>query len=413
MRHRVICLLTFALASAAIAAQAPSSQTLRAEAAVRAPLAAQLRATPFTVRNSLSVAAVSLRLAPADGSAEAGPNLLDTPIPPGGTRQLSGLRGQCAHRIEIRFANGRTLRRTQDLCEDPDLHLILHAAARPPAAVIDPPRQQLPPPLPAPAPVIRPAPPATTAPIEALPESGSAPADVTAPATGSAETGAAAALPWCPLVEERLPADECAALAAIPRGTGAFKTPERMRRGESSTVILAISREANSDAPAKAIAGAEGREGRFAPAVGRHIEAKLLAEPGLKVEPDPATPELQDLFAGSEGLWRWTITAEQKGEHQLTLRTRVMTKRPDGSFAPKGQAFSDTRRIAVEVEGVDSLVDGSTEANRAFEALTDSSDGLAKLVGALTALVVAIGGLWLAIRRFGKPSKPDDGADGS
>ena len=186
-----------------------------------------------------------------------------------------------------------------------------------------------------------------------------------------------------------------------------------MRRGESSTVILAISREANSDAPAKAIAGAEGREGRFAPAVGRYIEAKLLAEPGLKVEPDPATPELQDLFAGSEGLWRWTITAEQKGEHQLTLRTRVMTKRPDGSFAPKGQAFSDTRRIAVEVEGVDSLVDGSTEANRAFEALTDSSDGLAKLVGALTALVVAIGGLWLAIRRFGKPSKPDDGADGS
>lgn len=239
-----------------------------------------------------------------------------------------------------------------------------------------------------------------------------------ADAAAAATTDAAAAgdgLEWCAIIEERLPPAECAALAAVPRGAGAFKAPERMKRGDSETVILAISREAGSSAPSEAIASAEGREGTFRPAVGRFIEAKLLPEPGLKVEPDPATPELQDLYAGTEGLWRWTITAETTGEHQLTLRTRVMTRLADGSFAPRGQPFADSRRIAVYVEGADAIADRSKEADKALDALSGTTDNLTKLIGAITALVVAVGGLWLAFRRFGKPRVDDkpEGGDGS
>jgi hypothetical protein len=231
-------------------------------------------------------------------------------------------------------------------------------------------------------------------------------------AAASTATGADG-LAWCAIVEERLPPAECALLSAVPRGTGAFKAPERMKRGDSETVILAISREANSSAPSEAIARAEGREGTFRPAVGRYIEAKLLPEPGLKVEPDPATPELQDLYASTESLWRWTVTAEAAGEHQLTLRTRVMVKLPDGSFAPRGQPFVDSRQIAVYVEGADAIVDGTKEADKAIDALSGTTGNLTKLIGAVTALVVAVGGLWLAFRRFGKPKaddKPDEGA---
>jgi hypothetical protein len=245
-----------------------------------------------------------------------------------------------------------------------------------------------------------------------------APADAAAAATEAAEASTAAAadgLVWCAIVEERLPPAECDVLAAVPRGTGAFKAPERMRRGDSETVILAISREADSSAPSQAIATAEGREGTFRPAVGRYIEAKLLPEPGLKIEPDPATPELQDLYAGTDSLWRWTITAEATGEHQLTLRTRVMTKLPDGSFAPKGRPFVDSRQIAVYVEGADAIVDSSKEADKALDALTGTTDSLTGLIGAITALIVAVGGLWLAFRRFGKPKADDkpDGGNGS
>ncbi len=251
--------------------------------------------------------------------------------------------------------------------------------------------------------------------VEAGAPAGSEPTPVGTEAPATDAAAAPDGQEWCAIVEERLPPAECALLAAVPRGTGAFKTPERMKRGESASVILAISREAGSSAPSEAIASAEGREGTFRPAVGRYIEAKLLPEPGLKVEPDPATPELQDLYAGTEGLWRWTITAEATGEHQLTLRTRVMTKLPDGSFAPRGQPFVDSRRIAVYVEGADAIVDKSKEADKALGALSGTTDNLTKLIGAITALVVAVGGLWLAFRRFGKPKaddKPDEG-DGS
>ncbi|MGL6044290.1 MAG: hypothetical protein ACRC1J_10225 [Sandaracinobacteroides sp.] len=388
-------------------AAAPALDPLVAE---RASPRALLRAPPFILVNEMAVAVTSVQLKSAEDEGPFGPNLLDRPIPPGESRTLAGLRGECAHVVEIGFANGRRTGRRQDLCAQSELRLALQAAARPPSAMPDGMMQKgggwIDSPLP-------PLPPSQTVAAATAPPSPSpspSPAPTIAPVPPAATAAAGDGRVFCAIVEERLPPEDCAALAAVPRGTGAFKTPERMRRGESASVILAISRDAGSSSPSEAIAGAEGREGSFRPAVGRFIEAQLLPEPGLKVEIDPATPGLQDLFAGTDGLWRWTITAEATGEHQLTLRTRVMAKRPDGSFAPRGQPFVSTRQISVTVAGVDAVVDGAGAADKALGALGGTTENLTSLLGALSALIVAAGGLWFALRRFGKGgAKPTEG----
>jgi hypothetical protein len=389
------------------------------QALERAPAVAALRAPPFTLVNELPSAVTSLRLKADDSDADFGPNLLDSAVGTGERRALRGIRGSCAHRFELGFANGRRLQRSQNICEQPELLLALQSAARPPlsematvtrpdiAAAVRPPivagsgvvvREQIT------RPIEMPPPPATTT------STATGSADAAAPAVDTPASTSAAPAPqagpdgrvYCAIVEERLPAEECAALSAVERGTAAYKTPERMKRGDSESIFLSISREAGSSAPEEALADAEGVQGQFKPVVGRYIEARLFAEPGLKVTPDPGIPELQDLGASPAALWRWTITAETTGVHELTLRTRVMTRRPDGSFVPRGAPWVGTRKINVYVEGAEAASDWLAAIIKPIQDATGATDSLAKLIVALTALVVAVGGLWIAIRRFGK-----------
>ncbi|MFN7174684.1 MAG: hypothetical protein ACK4MT_08275 [Thermaurantiacus tibetensis] len=145
-----------------------------------------------------------------------------------------------------------------------------------------------------------------------------------------------------------------------------------------------------------------GREGRFAPAVGRYIEASLLPGPGLAVAIDPATPALQDLYASDQALWRWTVTAEETGRHDLTNRTRVMTKRADGSFAPRGTPFTDSRTVEVYVAGTAAIEETAREADRAIKSVTEPTGALTTLLKALAGLVAAAGALWLALKTLGR-----------
>jgi hypothetical protein len=414
------------------AARAPAAGVREME---RAQLSAPSRAPDFSLVNECPVTITSLRLKPAEGDGAAGANLLDRPVPSGERRPLTGLRGSCKHVITIGFATKRSLQVVQDLCRQPELVVTGEWAARPPisAAVISRPDPPMTVPMQRPStsdpvgsrPITLPPPQSTRPPAETGPTpagtGGRTPVDgpINLPQPDKASTGSFQRPPasidetvFCAIVEERLPPDECAALAAVSRGTGAYKTPERMERGESRSIVLAISREADSSAPAEAIADAAGREASFKPVVGRYIEATLLADPGLKVTPDAATPELQDLGASPAALWRWTITAEATGDHQLTLRTRVMKKQPDGSFIPRGAPFVGTRKINVYVEGGAALSDRMQAAGKTFEDATGTTNSFAKLVGALTALVIAVGGLWLAFRRFGKPKSGEEAGKG-
>ncbi|MFQ3666156.1 MAG: hypothetical protein SNJ79_09045, partial [Sphingomonadaceae bacterium] len=273
-------------------------------------------------------------------------------------------------------------------------------SARPPLAAPEP--TPSPPSIPG-----REGPPVGPPAVAPPPATGAPPASPSPPGDPSpAEKAGPDGRTWCAVVEERLPPEECAFLSSVARGTGAFRAPDRMRKDEVTSVTLAISRTAGSDAPSRALAGAPGTERRFAPAVGRFLKAELLASAGLAVTPDPKTPELQDLYASDEAFWRWTVMAKERGRHDLTIRTRVMTRLPDGSFAPRGEPFTDSRTVEVVVEGAAAVRARAEEASGLLEAVQAPTESLTRLLVAVAAAIAALGGVWLAIRNFGR-KRPD------
>lgn len=211
----------------------------------------------------------------------------------------------------------------------------------------------------------------------------------------------------CPAVEEPLPPAECAALTQVQTGSGALKTPPQMTVGQPEVVTLALSRAAGSSAPSEALAGAPGVERPLAPAVGRWMEATIIAGPGLKATISPQTPELQDLFASEDAFWQWTVEATEPGARQLTLRTRVMVKGADGEFRPRGRGFTRQYPIDVRVSQREGVIRDIEQAGKDAGRIAETGDGWEKFFYALAALVVAIGAVWAAIRGFGKAKAGD------
>lgn len=207
---------------------------------------------------------------------------------------------------------------------------------------------------------------------------------------------------WCAIVEEQRTAGDCALLQQVARGAGALKVPDRMQRGAVASVQLAISRTAGSDAPARALQGAPGVEYLFTPAVGRFIEAQLLGDSGLAVSADAATPAVQDLGAGDGGLWIWKVKAEAEGQHTLTLRTRVMSRQPDGSFLPRGAPFTDSKTVTVTVSTGDWFIDHLGLFDRWVKALASPTESLSNLLTLLVTLIGTAGAVLAAVRAFGK-----------
>ena len=190
-------------------------------------------------------------------------------------------------------------------------------------------------------------------------------------------------------------------------GSGALKTPQQMTVDSPEVVTLALSRAPNSSAPSEAVAGASGVERSLAPAVGRWMEATIIAGPGLKATISPQTPELQDLFASEDAYWQWTVAASEPGARQLTLRTRVMMKGEDGEFHPRGRSFTRQYQINVNVSRKEGVLRDIEQAGKDAGRIAETGGGWEKLFYALAALVVAIGAVWAAIRGFGKAKTKD------
>jgi hypothetical protein len=398
-----------------VAAQPPQTEDARA----RSRAADIVAIRRFTLQNHGSVAMTEVRIL-ASGVAGDGANRLRAPLAAGESRELTA--PACNIDLHVRYANDRVLIRRVDICADPLVRMgwrtvgTINRPAIAPSKMARPPVTSPPSPMPAPPPQVQPPVPSpitlpATLPATlptATPRNGQQqdPTPAAPSAPGPVQPAAAQPGPgsrvWCPALEERMSAEDCATLSAVARGTGAFKTPERIERGKHETVILAVSRVAGSTDPSAAIAGAEGVERRFAPAVGRYMEASLLSGPGLEIVIDPRTAELQDLGAGDGALWRWTITAVDPGTHELTIRTRVMTRLPDGSFTPRGSPYIDTRKVTVFVSTIDVIADNAENAGTVLTALSKPTENLSTLVGAIAALLAAIGGLWFAVRNFGK-----------
>ena len=179
---------------------------------------------------------------------------------------------------------------------------------------------------------------------------------------------AAGSLHLCRVTGTRLTDEDCADaqywLDRSRRGNASFKAPSKMRQGETKYVTLAIGATpapAPSPAPTPSPvatdpatenvtapdnpthgnetaalrpvpgdrtphemvedAGGTGRTVDYHPFVGQKMKTSLE---GAGFEVKPLSPEIQTVAEGSNALWRWSVTARDRGDLSLILRTTVV-----------------------------------------------------------------------------------------
>lgn len=220
--------------------------------------------------------------------------------------------------------------------------------------------------------------------------------------TSSVETGAPATaaaddpVEYCAALQEPAPASLCRLYAELPnkleRGVAAFTPPASMRRGDTVQVEFAIAQGSDMAEATDLVVGHGAPVQQFRPKIGRYMAAELRGE-GFEI--DPAGPQEQDLFLSGAARWIWQVKAVRAPRHVLSLSAWVKAKAPDGQLKPVWFRTVH-RQVAVPVRTPDRISDF----------LDDSLAWIGRLeiwVKALAALVMALAGLWLGIRRFGKP----------
>lgn len=336
----------------------------------------------WVFHNDSDVAIMAIRLKP-DGAAEFGANLLRGPIAPGASLGLPRAGGACNHSIDIRFANGGRQRLARNLCDQPDVRIA--EAAIPITTAMRPP-PPAPAPVPAPAPMPQPA-----------------PQPVTEPATRPA-----AARVYCPLLEEDVPPIVCERATAVDRGVAGIRARPDMLLDEVQVVRLVVSRAGNAPAVADELGGEGAVLRQFGLATGRHMEAQLTADGGLRIT--PAGWVRRDLGAGDLEDWEWQVKAVAQGRHQVLLRTRVMKEQEDGSFIPRPGRESEPQYVEVRITRAQAIDEQLGLFTRWTKALAAPAESLTNLLTLLGTLVAAAGALWAAIRAFGRKPK-DDSSD--
>jgi len=240
----------------------------------------------------------------------------------------------------------------------------------------------------------------------------------------------ARALHPCRVTGTRLTDEDCNAaqywLDQSRRGNASFKAPPKMRQGETKYVTLAIgtapaptptpaatpdpalenmaaagnaTADGNETAalrppPDRPVAGdrtphdmvaeggGTGRTVDYHPFVGQKMKATLE---GAGFEVKPLSPEVQTVTEGSNALWRWSVTAHERGDLSLILRTTVVMIDSQG----KPQELRPT----VEPQPIHVSIGAAT--------IKDWLTGFPDWLKAITAILVAAGALvaaWKALK---------------
>jgi hypothetical protein len=202
----------------------------------------------------------------------------------------------------------------------------------------------------------------------------------------------------CPRTGTRETRAVCAAAAYLEKAAAAFNAPTTMQRDQTLRIRLAIDRDNDSEAAKAAVDKLPGETVAFPTRAGRYMRATLTGQDfDVKALDDPR----KDLFLSPLASWEWDVTAKGEGPRVLTLRTFVEVPGPDGQLKPAWEKIED-REVVITV----------TQAQKFADMLDESESWLKRgqnWLVALAAFIAALGGVWFAIRNFGKKN-PDDTA---
>lgn len=221
--------------------------------------------------------------------------------------------------------------------------------------------------------------------------------DSDGPADTAATAGDDSADAPCPAADnEIVPPAVCAAFGRLKPALAGFNAPAEVQLGDTVPIRFVISRDQTP--PAELLRDLPGTAREFPVRVARFVRAELTARGGGLVV-TPRSAARQDLLTRPQASWDWDVEAKAGGTQRLTLRVSIEVGQDDSG---KLWETSQDRQILVRVP-----------ADARFASLLRRSvplvGDLRTLVIALTALVAALGALWLAIRRFGRTDNSGEG----
>jgi hypothetical protein len=218
---------------------------------------------------------------------------------------------------------------------------------------------------------------------------------------------------FCEAVDHDTSAAECRRYtrdrANLQAGLGVFEAPREMKLGESRDLVLSVGKKANAEEVHAAVGTERAKHVEITTQVGHYMTATLS---GGGFDITPSGPQAKTLAADRSEVWQWRIKAKEEGAQKLMLTISVDAQAADGSRS-RYDLETKTFDIAVNVTDSERRARKAQEIKKNLDAGTTVLSGLEKLFIALTAVVVALGGVWIAIRTFGKKKdaeKPKDEA---
>lgn len=130
--------------------------------------------------------------------------------------------------------------------------------------------------------------------------------------------------------------------------------------------------------------------------IGTTMYACLEADPSFKVEPADCQPK--NTREDPDPTWRWTVTPSEPGTSQLKLRSGIVVEASDGGLRKIGQP-SRTATIEVDVTTLGAV-------KRFFATLEEFLRSPIGALGALAALLIAIGGVRRAWKKMHSDEEP-------
>lgn len=212
---------------------------------------------------------------------------------------------------------------------------------------------------------------------------------------------------YCEAVDHDTSAAECRRFtrerANLQAGLGVFEAPREMMLGESRDLILSVGKKANAGEVHATIGQERSKHVEIPTQVGHFMTATLT---GGGFDITPSGPQPKTLAADRSEVWQWRIKAKEEGPQRLVLTISVDATNADGT---RSRFDLETRPfdIAVNVTDSERRTRRAQELKKKMDDGTTVLGGLEKLLIALAAVLVALGGVWIAIRTFGKKKEAE------
>lgn len=194
-------------------------------------------------------------------------------------------------------------------------------------------------------------------------------------------------------------AEESAALG-VEKGVAAFVTPPPMKVNVPRTIKFIAG-------PSQQALAAQ-KQGTLEESVdiyiGKGMQVKLFPNSSFKIT--PLSDARQLTLADKTAVWSWEVTPLNDKSDMLRAQVKVYAVNPDGSFGAEQENYERDVRVKIEVDKVQRFSDAMKDGSQIADGFTALFGSWQKTVGALVALLGAIGLLaWKLGLRKAKPAE--------